>query len=478
MHRLYATSIFVVLDKKVLNMVKIPSRLEDLLPLAAYEKVVDLLHRPDLSGRVREALGKVGLQELNPLEQVQDAWQQAKTWLSTLSAQDPSGSQHWINATGQLFPAGLDRAPMIPAAGLSLARTAASFQVRSAYIPRAQATAQTSLGSAGLAWLSEPFSALSLTIHSCFHTSATRSNSNFQQNAAPTVLIARADCVRIPSLGDVRAMLAACSNVVEVGANNATSEQDWQLAMQQNPGSLIVLLSPGGLPTEQALQSRSAAIETSKKHQSKVIELLVDGCLNRALNQSLGFPHPADRLSSGADVVLMPTDFLLGGSRGVLCLGQSELIARVQAMASLWGVDQDSCSLAANVLAIQLACLEGEVDYGLLGGLQANPENLRNRCQRLAVQLGGLGPIQSADVIESECPLGGSPWDRYTFCNAAIKLNLSEDIAALENRLAQADHDRPAIMLRRLQGALQVDLRFVHPEDDHFLVSAVRSLKT
>lgn len=448
-------------------MAKIPTRLEELLPLGAYEKVVDMLHRPDLSGRLRDAMNKVGLKELNPLEQVQDAWQQAKTWLSSLAENNQLGSPHFINASGSLFPAGLDRAPMIASASLCLARTLAAFQDRGDQVSRSTEAMLRLFSGRSFSWLAEPVVALQIA----------------SRVLGRTVLIARCDCARIPGFGDVRAMLAAFgATVCEVGATNGAMESDWTVALSSSVQPVLFLVSPSSLPRAQQQDHRATAIRAAKKAQAKIVELTVDGTVNEKLIQSLGFPNLSERLSaidgagSGVDLLLAPTSVLLGGSRGMIGIGDQNIIASVEAHATVLGASMDAASIAANVLALQLNCLDGEMECGLATSLTANPDNLKNRCQRLAVQLQGVGPIQSADVVDSQHPLGSSPWDQYTLSNSAIAIQASIDSEAFELKLLAATEDRPSIRTRRSNGQVFIDLRFVHPDDDHHIAAAARSL--
>ena len=52
---------------------RIPRRLDEILPAAAMEKFLDVLQQPDISGKVRDALHRVGLQDNSPLDKVKEA---------------------------------------------------------------------------------------------------------------------------------------------------------------------------------------------------------------------------------------------------------------------------------------------------------------------------------------------------------------------------------------------------------------------
>jgi L-seryl-tRNA selenium transferase len=442
-------------------MAKIPTRLEELLPVGAFEKVVDLLQRPDLSGKLREALGKVGLKEMNPLEQVQDAWQQAKSWLGSMLDGHDHPNQYRINATGCLFASQSDHAPAIPSVALSGAKTASAFTNHDACLNRSQEVLERSFGVKQVAWLTDPLSALQVV----------------SRSLGQKVVMARCDCVRIAGFGDVRSMLAAFGNSIqEIGASNGATPQDWITALSGVSGANLLLVSPSGLPREQWTEHRSNALSAARSHGAKVIEVLVDGCFDRKIAGPLGFPHPMDRIQQGTSLTVVPMHCLAGGVRGVLCLGDSASIQAINNQASIVDCQLDSASISANLLALQLATLEDEMDCGLTGALRLNPENLKNRSQRMAIQLQGVGPIVKAEVVESQHGLGPSPWDQYRLSNSVIALQTSQDASDLVDKLRSGDPNHPAIELRRAESGLQIDLRFVLPDDDHRIVSAIQSL--
>jgi len=443
-------------------MVKIPSRLEDLLPLGAFERVMDALHRPELSQRVREAISKVGLKEVNPLDQVQEAWQQARSWLGTLMEGDPRVSSQMINATGALFRDDSDVLPLASAVSLSFARSAAGFFDRQHCLNRAAEIVPRCLGAKHHLWLSEPLLAVHVAVKAL---------------APGGVLIPRADCVRIPGLGELHAALTCFGNsVTEVGAANGASLQDWHSTLQDAPGKAIVTTSLNGMSARASKASRDWLMEAAKQHGNPVIELLVDGSTDRQTCQQYGLPLASEQVVHAGHVILLPTHLLLGGVRGVICLGDETAIVAMQRMGSMLGAELNGPGVAANLLALQMACLEDDLERGMVGMLRANVDNLRNRCQRLTVQVAGAGPIVSAEVVDSQHPMGPSPWDRYTLVNPVVHLRLSGNTTAIRERLALGSHEVPAVELKQDADLLSVDLRFVHPDDDHRVVLALRSL--
>lgn len=443
-------------------MVKIPSRLEELLPLGAFERVLDALHHPELSQKVREAVSKVGLKDLNPLEQVQDAWQQARTWLGSLIDGDGRVSSQVINATGVLFLPDSDGAPMVPSIGLSLARSASGFIDQAHCQRRAVEVVRQCLGYEHHLWISDPWIAVCIAAKTL---------------SPEGVLVPRSDCVRIPAVGDLYSFLTQMGiDVREVGATNGSHMQDWQEAMRQHPSRAVITSSLNALPSGESSQSRQILMEAAQAAGNAVIELLADGSVDRKLSEQYGFPLVSDRNAMQANLILLPTHLLLGGTRGMLCLGNEYSLRAMGRMANSLGAEMSGAAISANLLALQLASLEDDLDRGCVGMLRINPDNLRNRCQRLMVQLNGLGPIKSAELLDSQHPLGVSPWDRYQLSNPVILLKSQAPVTSIRDSLLTGVVDGISILTQVKNDCLVLDLRFVHPEDEHKIVVAFQSL--
>lgn len=443
-------------------MVKIPSRLEDLLPLGAFERVLDALHQPELSQKVREAVSKVGLKEVNPLEKVQEAWQQAKSWLGTLSGEEAPVSSQIINATGALFRQDTDVLPLATTVGLSFAKAASAFLDGQHGEGRSSGIVSNCIGCSHHVWMSEPLLALHVAVKAV---------------SPGGVLIPRADCVRIPGLGELQAALQCLgTSITEVGAANGASAQDWHAALKEAPLKAIVTCSLNGMSAEQQAESRKQLLAAAAEHGTTVIELLVDGTADRRASQQYGFPLIYDYAQQARHVVLLPMHLLMGGVRGVLCWGDHDTVQTMRRLAKSLGAELNAPAVSANLLALQMACLEDDLERGVVGMLRTHPENLRNRCQRLATQLAGLGPVLSADVVDSHHALGCSPWDRYRLSNSVVKVALAGNLEPIVQKIRRGSSEVSPVDVKQSGDSLVIDLRFVHPDDDHRIVMAFQNL--
>ncbi|MCA9134362.1 MAG: hypothetical protein KDA45_14435, partial [Planctomycetales bacterium] len=428
---------------------KIPRRLDELLPAAAMEKVLEVLQQPDISHRVREAFHKVGLSESAPLDKVKDAWQQARGWLDSLTgaAARTTDSPTALNATGQLLPAALDSLPCSPAVAYAYSQAASHFLSSASRQSRADAAAADALGEHGFAWLASTAEAVRLVASSTAGSEG--------------IVISRADAVRIPGLGDVRAMLPSHGNrILEIGAANGVSPADWQGGLTCSP-QLLLLTSPNSLSQEEAARHRAAGIAAARGCGARVVELLADGVLHPGLAAGLSLPLAQQRLASGAQALILPLHLLLGAPSGALVIGEKSLVAAVARVAESTGANLRGPALAAATMALQLSTQDDTLQSGIPAQLLANPQNLRDRARRMAVQLSGVGLIAQALETEHKTQLGGTPWNRYPLTSWAVRLTSKSSLEALEQQLRDgARRQGLTIETARDDQALLLDLRF------------------
>ncbi|QDV24889.1 hypothetical protein [Aureliella helgolandensis] len=443
-------------------MIKIPRRLDDILPAAAMERVLDVLQQPELTASVRETLSKMGVKELNPIEKMQDAWRQTRVWLESMTGIQGSrrAATAVLNATGQLFHPQLAGSSMASAVAYGYANAALSFQFLEELQMRAQQVGRTTLGCAHTAWVSDVGNALRLVA---------------KQFGATSLVVARSDLLRIAVLGDVSSLLELANlPITEIGATNQTTVDDWQQTLVQ-PSQLVVLVSPNSLPPSEAAAQRTAAIEAAQASGAQVLEILLDGVVSPAVAETLHCPLASQRLASGVDGIILPLNFLLGGPRGVLVAGEDARLGKLQRLADMGGVALSGPGLAAAVITLQFEQQGNESEAGVASALQLNPENLKDRASRLVIQLNDYGPIAMAEAVERRIPIGPAPWNRYELSNWAVKLTPRSTVASITDPLRQHREGR-AILADYDATHAYFDLRFIMPSADHELVEAVSAL--
>ncbi len=446
-------------------MVKIPTRLDEILPAAAMEKLLDVLQQPDISGKVREAMQRVGLQDTSPLDRVRDAWHQARGWLDSVSDRFSSHSENQLvlNATGRLISSGLAGVPWAPAIAHAFASAAVHYQAVATVEQNAGGIIDKVLSGHSAAWFRSVSEAMRVL-----------GSSELSRDG---VVLSRADAVRIAGVGDVRAMLAASSNpLIDIGAANGVSADEWQDSLKGTQ-QILVLTSPNNLSQGESASHRSQAIAAARASGTPIIELLCDGVLCQKLSAQIGLPHIRECLATGVDVVVVPLNLLLAGP-GVLVVGNAKIVSLASRAAEQIGANMTGASLLAAALAIELAGSTEEnglaAETGPAAHLLVNPENLKNRSQRLAVQLSGVGQVAEAQEVEMTSTLGPTPWNRYQLSSFGVRLRPASTLEDLIKQIERGEA-RQGIKLEfvRQTDALLLNLRFVLPEQDHQLVQVI-----
>ncbi|MGN6546876.1 MAG: hypothetical protein ACTHK7_17610 [Aureliella sp.] len=441
---------------------KFPTRFEELLPPAAVSKVLDLLSQPTLTQTVRETLQKVGLKDANPVGQVQEAWRQAKGWFDSVVEQvmeQNRASPAAINATGQLFSPRWSSLPTDTVAVQALGAAAVNFQDQVQLEQFAARVAAQVCNAPAAMFVCSPSACLSL-LASC---DAFRGG----------LVIARTDVLRIPGSTDIRGILAAGTNVVtDIGAVNGASEEEWAACLTSSDKTLL-LVSPNSLEQEEARAQRTAAIAAAQAQRARVVEFLFDATQNRALSQRLGFPLLADALASGADLVIAPLDALLAGPAGALVAGREDLIEAMRSAAQNAGILMQGAGLAGAAAALGTGADQARTGSSVAQMLLTNPDNLKERARRLAIQLNNTSRVASAEAISRDTRLGPSPWHRYRLPSHAVAVAPRDQSADDFSRELGGGKLGATIWTRVEDDRVIIDLRLVEPADDHKIVEAL-----
>ena len=445
-------------------MVKIPNRLEDLYPAAAVEKLLDALQQPELSGRIKETLGKVGLGEIHPLEQVQQAWQQAKSWLDSL-ADGASGlppEPSVLNATGRLLDSGVSHVPVSSLVANSLASASAGFLTASAIDEKSSRAIQALWPAARGAWFINVASALQSVVGS------------------RKVLIAKTDLLRIQGVGDIGVMLQG-QEVIEVGATNECREEDWHAAIEKVGESEwgVLLVTPNGMPRTDLDSHHERARTVCAANDAPVWELMADATLDSQLAETMDLGNPQASLAAGSTLI-MPLHLLVGAPQGTLVLAAQEIIEPLERSARLTGQQLDGPARMAATVALQVSQHDPDSSFPA-SALRVNPENLKNRVERLAKQIENNGIIGSVEVQERTQPLGPAPWNAITTTDWILAAACN-DPGALQAKLLAGEYlerdesgspDILPIAVETNETELLINLRYLSAKDDYQLVLAL-----
>ena len=181
-----------------------------------------------------------------------------------------------------------------------------------------------------------------------------------------------------------------------------------------------------------------------------------------------GEPTAADEVRSGATLVLMSGDKLLGGPQAGIVVGRRDAVARLRSNPLARALRVDKLTLAAleATLALYRDPARAVREVPALAMLTAPAAAVRERASRVATRLAERGV--AADVVESEASVGGGAFPTARIPSAALAI--AGDAVTLERRLRGATH---AVIGRIAADRLLLDLRSVPAAHDEAFVAAL-----
>lgn len=269
---------------------------------------------------------------------------------------------------------------------------------------------------------------------------------------------------------------ARCAGVSlrECGIVDRSSPADYEEALP-GAGAVLIVADPrlarGGDPLAELTQ----IVALARRQQVPVIVDLSHGAIVDLERFLPNVPHAGMALESGADLVILPGDRLLGGPPCGLILGRQAAIDRLRRhglFASLVASPLVLLPLAATLELYQDREV-AERAIPLLSLLATSADNLQNRAQRLAPQLAASPLVDSATAVEGVARLIDSP--------SSPTLHAWQVVVKPKDLTAEALADRltatvPAIASTVDNGVLLLNLRTMLPRHDMQVVDAFEGL--
>jgi L-seryl-tRNA(Ser) seleniumtransferase len=285
------------------------------------------------------------------------------------------------------------------------------------------------------------------------------------------VIVSRGELVEIGGsfrIPDV--MSRGGARLVEVGTTNRTHPRDYLAALSPNTGAVVKVhrsnFTMEGFVAEVSVEALASELGAEGP---PIISDLGSGLFISLEEWGLrGEPLVSDAVRSGAAVITMSGDKLLGGPQAGIALGRRDVIERMRANPLTRALRVDKLTLAA--LEATLALYRdppGAVrEIPTLAMLTAPEEGVRKRASVLASTLAGAG--HRATVVASSASVGGGSFPTTRIPSAAVALE--GDAARMEARLRGAAHP---VIGRIEESRLLLDLRSVPESDDGALAHAV-----
>jgi L-seryl-tRNA(Ser) seleniumtransferase len=264
----------------------------------------------------------------------------------------------------------------------------------------------------------------------------------------------------------------------EVGTTSGASLDDYAQAVGESTAAILVVnsgpVTAGGAASAPTLEELAAL---GRRHQLPVIHDLAGGALADFRHFGLpGQPLVSESIKQGAGLVLLSGDKLLGGPACGIILGRTALVERIERHPLAAVLSADRLSLAALAATVRLYRdpQKASLSIPLLRLLGTAVENLRNRAERLAPQAAATPAIAEAEATADAASFGwgaGPALELPTWCVALRPAKMTVD------RLADALRSgTPAVLGRKKEDRLLLDLRSVLPRQDTQLRAALEAL--
>ena len=285
------------------------------------------------------------------------------------------------------------------------------------------------------------------------------------------VLVSRGELVEIGGsfrIPDIMARSGA--RLVEVGTTNRTHDDDYRRAITPKTAAIVKVhrsnFAIEGFTSDVSVEK---LVFIAAEHGLPVIHDLGSGLMVALDEFGLsGEPTAQIAVKSGASLVLMSGDKLLGGPQAGIILGDAAIIAKLRKNPLTRAMRVDKLTLSALEATLRLYLDRDRAlrDIPVLAMLTATVDSLQNRADSLAKAL--RSNKVEASVIETEASVGGGAFPTARIESRAIALEANAE--RTEAALRRGD---PPVIGRIEADRLLLDLRSVRPAEDATLQAAV-----
>lgn len=371
-----------------------------------------------------------------------------------------------INATGAIVGDRFGPPPLADEALRAQAGTGSCYFVEStgeAHTPILAESLAAKLAGAEAAWcVSRPGLARLLTLMSLANGRG--------------VVIARRDVTA--THGDLSwpdAIEAASARKIEVGSITGASASEMAATAKDSPAVFLRCETPtvavvGTAPTMTLKEFADAA---HAMHATAVADIGWGGFWDLAKFGLEKQPTPQEFLAAGFDLVLMDASGWLGGPACGIVVGRRALIETIRSQPAASSARPSAATLAAleSTLRFYEQPERAEHYIPVLSLVSTSVENLRQRGERLAVQLSGISESVRVDAAPTTSLTSGHDLPGVRLSSYALVLTPGKAEATEELHKQLRDDG----LIGRMEGqAIVLDLRSVLPAQDVRLATVVR----
>jgi len=290
-------------------------------------------------------------------------------------------------------------------------------------------------------------------------------------------LVEIGDSFRIPDI-----LKKSGARLVEVGTTNRTRLDDYRRAITGSQGEVGALLKVHQSNfrivgfTEAASTADLVALgaefgipviaDFGSGNLQPLTELGVDGAGNE--------PTLADRVASGADLVIFSGDKLFGGPQAGILLGTAEVIRACRKNPLARARRPDKLAIAG-LQATLWSHLTGRArrEVPVIRAIARPLEEIEAVAERLRAALAPAGGWQVEVVVETSRIGGGAAPGAGLPTRCLALSRAGSEAEAIRRRLLR---NEPPVVGRIVDDRLLLDLRTVPPEEDDELLAALKSL--
>ncbi len=257
----------------------------------------------------------------------------------------------------------------------------------------------------------------------------------------------------------------------EVGSSNRTHLHDYQRAINENTAILLKVHTSNyrivgftkDVPARELLP-------IARENDLILMEDLGSGLLVDLSSYGLERePTVPEVVKAGVDVITCSGDKLLGGPQAGIIVGRDDLIKKIRKHPLARALRIDKLTLAAleSTLRLYLQPEQALQELPVLKMFSADPEQQRQRCQRLFQRLEAEPLTAEIKLIEDVSRVGGGAMPLTELADWAVEINpLAGRTADLAKQLRTFS---PAVVARVQNDRLLVNLRAVFAEEEALL---------
>ncbi len=442
--------------------------------------VSGILERPAIKGLTRhlpallvtEAVRSIiaGARAGQPLPKGDDAWERAVR--AHVASRTRPSLRAAINATGVVLHTNLGRAPLAAAALEAMVDVARSGSTLEYDLARGARGSRHVHCAALLAELTGAEDAM--VVNNC----AAALVLALQVFAAgKQTIVSRGELVeiggsfRVPDI-----MEASGTDLVEVGTTNRTHPDDYRRALSERTGAIMkVHRSNFAVRGFVAEASVGDLVPIAAEAGVPLLHDFGSGLLIDLSDFGLkGEQTARDAVASGATLVLMSGDKLLGGPQAGIIVGEHAAISRMRKhpMARALRVDKLTLAALEATLTLYRDPSRARREIPALRMLTAELKWVRSRAHVVATALetAGASPAPDVRVEPSEATVGGGAFPTARI--PSVTVSIGGDVVAMERKLRMGEIP---VIARIEDDRLLLDLRTVDPDDDATLTTLLRA---